>query len=254
MIRRTVFVSYSRKDSLQVEQAVELLEAGGADVFRDIDDIQYGDRWEDVIREKLAEAERILVFWSINAQLSEWVGREWSIAITMQKRIVPILLDQTPLPTELGQFHALTNFMLRPQAPPIKPPKTYFTWGLLAVAGLGLAILISFAGLNLSKTSTDLGLTSNTPEQVTDSNLNTDPLTKSDAQTSYPISGLDPAIAASSTDLAIESQQQEQPQYLVWLSGFLVLLACIAYLVWQGRQRRQQRLTSEQLIKDIFQE
>ena len=75
MSRRTVFVSYSRKDSTQVAKAVELLEAGGADVFRDLDDIQYGDRWEDVIRTKLAEAERVLVFWSTNAQLSEWVER-----------------------------------------------------------------------------------------------------------------------------------------------------------------------------------
>jgi len=168
MTKRTVFVSYSRKDGNQVEQAVELLEAGGTDVFRDIDDIQYGDRWEDVIRTQLAEAERVLVFWSLNAQLSEWVKREWMIAISMNKRVVPILLDTTPLPVELGQFHALSHFMLlpnpkitssasnSPNASPqtqAKPP--YVRWILLGVGGVAIAS-ITLVSLNLQQPKTEV--------------------------------------------------------------------------------------------------
>lgn len=268
MMRRTVFVSYSRKDSPQVEKAVELLEAGGADIFRDIDDIQYGDRWETVIREKLAEAERVLVFWSSNAQLSEWVNREWSIAIAMQKRVVPILLDPTPLPLELGQFHALTNFMLSPPATAAaKSPKAYLTWSLLGVGGLGLAAVIGWMSLNLSQQSAEVSLEPNIAEQVTDSashtdatsstnaTSHTDALTRPDNQTGSSGQDLVPSITAPATGAASESQAQESAHYLVWLAGLLVLFTLIVYRVWQARQRRQLQLQAgEQLIKDIFQE
>ena len=268
MIRRTVFVSYSRKDSPQVEKAVELLEAGGADIFRDIDDIQYGDRWETVIREKLAEAERVLVFWSSNALLSEWVNREWSIAIAMQKRVVPILLDPTPLPVELGQFHALTNFMFTPPAPvAAQSPKAYLTWSLLAVGGLGLAAVIGLMSLNLSHQSAKVSVEPNFPEQVTDSTSsthstnttdltsNTDSLTRPDTQTGSSGQDLVPSIKAPATGSATESQAQSATHSLVWPAVFLVLFTLIAYRVWHSRQRRQQQLQAgEQLIKDIFQE
>lgn len=130
---RTVFVSYARKDSERIQQAVALLEAGGAEVFRDIDDIEFGDDWEEVITRKLQECERVMVFWSANAQASEWVGKEYTIALAQHKRMVPVLLDNTPLPPELGKYHALTNFM------PRRPAwKKYGGW---VVGGVALIVL-----------------------------------------------------------------------------------------------------------------
>lgn len=132
-MQRTVFVSYARKDSKLIRQAVALLEAGGAQVFRDIDDIAFGDDWEEVIVRKLQECERVMVFWSVNAQASEWVGKEYTIALEQQKRMVPVLLDNTPLPPELGKYHALTNFM------PKRPVwKKYGGW---IVGGAALMVL-----------------------------------------------------------------------------------------------------------------
>lgn len=136
---RTVFVSYSRKDSDRIQQAVALLEAGGARVFRDIDDIEFGDDWEEVITRKLQECERVMIFWSANAKASEWVGREYSIALTQQKRMVPVLLDSTPLPPELSRYHALTNFM------PKRPAwKKYGGW---IVGGAALTVLAGVVSL-----------------------------------------------------------------------------------------------------------
>lgn len=282
MQRRTIFVSYSRQDSVQVAKAVDLLEAGGADVFRDLDDIQYGDRWEDVIRTQLAEAERVLVFWSMNAQLSEWVKREWMIAISMQKRVVPILLDQTPLPAELGQFHALSNFML--SAPSTKAvtrsSSPYLRWGLVAVGALGLAVMISFATLNLSKQSTDIAIaptelqpstdsssadsagddlpaSSSAPETGLDTELPSTaikPDTGGDSVPSYPYIQPAPSISAPASGAGSESSQSKISRYLVGLSGFLVILALMSYVWLRRRRQAQQTWAGEQLVKEIFQE
>jgi len=141
MNERTVFVSYSRKDSERVQHAVSLLEAGGAQVFRDLDDIQFGDRWETVIREKLAEAERVLVFWSEHAKASEWVTKEWEIAVDLGKRLVPVLLDETPMPPALGQFHALTNFMAAAKPEPVKSLNPKVKYAVLGIGALSAGVM-----------------------------------------------------------------------------------------------------------------
>lgn len=276
MSRRTVFVSYSRKDSMQVAKAVELLEAGGADVFRDLDDIQYGDRWEDVIRTKLAEAERVLVFWSTNAQLSEWVEREWTVAISMQKRVVPILLDQTPLPQELGQFHALTNFILPNTATQMQTPavlsqtksRFYWLWGGLAGLAL-LVIAISISTLNLQKAAVPPEIVA--MQQSTDNELNlpdnlgqgkdledlatdstTEPSTADNGNQSSPIA---PITQLPPPSLApVPAFKDESRNYVVSLSAFLVFFAIIGYLVWRHRQQHKKLQAGEKLVQEIFQE
>ncbi|WP_298612014.1 toll/interleukin-1 receptor domain-containing protein [uncultured Thiothrix sp.] len=272
MSRRTVFVSYSRKDSTQVEKAVELLEAGGADVFRDLDDIQYGDRWEDVIRTKLAEAERVLVFWSMNAQLSEWVEREWSIAIAMQKRVVPILLDQTPLPNELGQFHALTNFIL-PNAdnsptPSFYPPPTqtklrsYWLWG--GIVGLTLLVLAVSFSFSLNKAQVSPEIVAIAPElkpldpagQSKDlEHSSTDSTTEPPSTDGRYPSTVAPLAKPELPTLApVTEFKDESHHYLAVLSVFLVLFAIIGYLVWKRRQQQSKVQAGEKLVQEIFQE
>ncbi|MEZ5536842.1 MAG: TIR domain-containing protein [Thiolinea sp.] len=163
-VQRTVFVSYARKDSEPVQHAVALLEAGGAQVFRDIDDIAFGDQWEDVITRKLQECERVMVFWSRNASESEWVGKEYGIALTQKKRLVPVLLDSTPLPPELSKYHALTNFM------PKRPLwKRYGGWMVGGLAVTALAGVIALPVLQQSSAPVDESLVVNSPPEEPDS-------------------------------------------------------------------------------------
>jgi hypothetical protein len=110
-MNRVVFVSYARVDRLAVEPAVDLLRAGGVEVFVDVLSIGFGERWNDVLNDALARCERVLVFWSRAAAASEWVDREWRSALAMGKKIVPTLLDRTPLPAELAEFHAVTRLL-----------------------------------------------------------------------------------------------------------------------------------------------
>lgn len=111
---RSVFISYSHQDGEAVRRDADLLRAGGVLVFIDVRDIAYGERWRDVLRESLLRCERVLVFWSAAARVSEWVDREWRFALELGKKIVPTLLDPTPLPTELAAFQVVRRF----EAPP----------------------------------------------------------------------------------------------------------------------------------------
>jgi hypothetical protein len=105
---RTVFISYARADKDLVLPVVHLLRAAGARVFIDVEDIPYGEEWESVLLERLHASERILVFWSANAVNSEWIRREYLIAIGAGLRVIPVPLDATPLPAELAVLQALT--------------------------------------------------------------------------------------------------------------------------------------------------
>ena len=91
-----VFISYVREDHDWVNAAVNLLIADGAQVFMDVCDIKYGDKWRDVLKSKLREAERVMVLWSKYAAESEWVTEEWEVSVQNGKRLVPVPIDDTP--------------------------------------------------------------------------------------------------------------------------------------------------------------
>lgn len=103
-MKHSVFISYSRKDKAIVNPLVELLKTVNSEVFRDEDSIKPGELWEMVIEKTIDSAEKILVFWSDNSAVSEYVEKEYSQAIALEKLVVPILLDSTPLCTPLTKY------------------------------------------------------------------------------------------------------------------------------------------------------
>jgi hypothetical protein len=46
----------------------------------------------------------VVIFWCDHASRSDEVAKEWKAAIEQQKDLLPLLLDATPLPSELGEF------------------------------------------------------------------------------------------------------------------------------------------------------
>jgi hypothetical protein len=113
MATRSVFISYAHADSQVVLPDVELLRAGGVRVFMDVRDIDYGERWATALKRALDGCERVIVFWSAAAKVSDWVEREWRMAVERGKKIVPTLLDDTPLPRELAGLQALKRHPLQ---------------------------------------------------------------------------------------------------------------------------------------------
>jgi hypothetical protein len=99
-----VFVSYSHADTSLVAPVVRLLRVNKSLVFQDIDSIQAGRRWRNAIAQSLAESHLVVVFWCSHASRSKEVAKEWKAAIEQEKDLLPLLLDATPLPPELGEF------------------------------------------------------------------------------------------------------------------------------------------------------
>lgn len=146
-----VFISYSSDDREIVSAAARLLRAGGATVFQDVVNIEFGARWKETLFNALGQCERVMVFWSAAAAKSKWVEQEWQCALEAKKRIVPMMLDDTPLPAPLGEFHGVPDMvdmlqaamrMTAASAPqPLAPTAARTQRRLLAAVG-GLASLV----------------------------------------------------------------------------------------------------------------
>jgi TIR domain len=152
---RGVFLSYSRANEDVVTIAAKLLKAGGATVFQDVVNIEYGANWQAALSVAIKRCERVLVFWSAAAATSEWVEREWRAALKAGKRIVPMLLDKTPLPKELSAFHGMPELMdllwtvkragrAEPPLPP--PPAPPVRSRPLVLVGSVVAVCVVMAG------------------------------------------------------------------------------------------------------------
>jgi hypothetical protein len=98
------FASYSHADSRLVVPVVALLRSSTALVFLDSDSIPPGTKWRSAIDDAIQDAQILVVFWCRHAQSSKEVTGEYKAAITSGKKVLPLLLDMTPLPTDLAAF------------------------------------------------------------------------------------------------------------------------------------------------------
>lgn len=99
-----VFISYSHTDGFLVAPIVKLLRANRSLVFQDIDSIQPGKRWRREISKGLTESHLVVLFWCDHAKGSDEVATEWRTAIELEKDLLPLVLDDTPLPQELREY------------------------------------------------------------------------------------------------------------------------------------------------------
>ena len=114
---KQVFISYSRNDSEcmdMVRSFVKSIEPQTL-VFIDSYSIVGGDKWQDKIIESIATCDIFVVVWTWNSSMSEWVKREIKIAKELQSktekpRIIPIILDETPLGFGLSTYQYVTLY------------------------------------------------------------------------------------------------------------------------------------------------
>ena len=99
-----VFVSYSRGDSAYVTRLVTRLQQTGLPVWLDTDGIEYGDSWEQVIRDRVDSCAVLLVVMTPTAEASEHVSNELHRARDVGKPILPVLLSGRPF-FALGAAH-----------------------------------------------------------------------------------------------------------------------------------------------------
>ncbi|MEO0941024.1 MAG: toll/interleukin-1 receptor domain-containing protein [Cyanobacteria bacterium J06642_12] len=116
----TVFISYAREDEVWARERARVLQAAGKTVFLDLDRIEAGAVWSDVLLTKVAEAELVWLFWSRYSAQSDWVKREYTEALKKGDNALRIdRLDDTRLPAELGHIQA-EEPLLRPNPSKIR--------------------------------------------------------------------------------------------------------------------------------------
>lgn len=104
------FLSHNYRDKVWVRELHAALVARGAtDLFLDEYTIDPGERLVSALERGLADTLLFILIWSANAAASRWVPIERELALVnhvdgITRRIVPICLDQTPLPGFLRLF------------------------------------------------------------------------------------------------------------------------------------------------------
>ena len=92
-----IFISHSWNDKSLATQVNEVLEKDGHEVWYDIHQLIPGDSIQPVIDVYIKKCDVVVLIWSINAFDSEGVDAEILTTKRLNKRIIPLLVDSTPL-------------------------------------------------------------------------------------------------------------------------------------------------------------
>jgi hypothetical protein len=104
-----IFISYSRKDIDFVRKLAGDLEKAGYDVWWDITDLRGGDDWVRQIPEAIRLSQFFLVVLTPDSAESEWVRKEYTQALSLRKKIIPIMLVTGAVPFALNTINFI-NF------------------------------------------------------------------------------------------------------------------------------------------------
>ena len=100
-----IFISYSRKDMSFVRKLAGDLEKAGYDVWWDLTDLRGGDDWVRVIPAAIESSQHFIIVLSPNSIESEWVRKEYTQALSLRRKIIPIMLAATGVPFALNTIN-----------------------------------------------------------------------------------------------------------------------------------------------------
>lgn len=110
---RTIFFSYSRKDSDFALELGKKLREVGANIWLDQLDISPGTNWDNSIQKALENSDTLLVILSKTSVISKNVNDEYSYALEEGKRVVPVLLEDCDIPFRLKRLQ-YADFSVNP--------------------------------------------------------------------------------------------------------------------------------------------
>ncbi len=90
-----VFLSYSRKDRERAQRIADVLRERHFGVFKDTDDILPTEEWKERLEQLIAEADTVVFLLSPQSAESEVCAWEVEHAATLNKRIAPIVIEET---------------------------------------------------------------------------------------------------------------------------------------------------------------
>ncbi len=101
-----LFLSYSRKDGCKwAEMLHSILKMVGFEAWRDVEGMQGGSEWKKQLRQSIRESDVLLVLLTPNAIDSKTVEWEWETAITLEKKVIPVMIENCKIPESLKHFH-----------------------------------------------------------------------------------------------------------------------------------------------------
>jgi hypothetical protein len=107
-----IFVTYSRRDAAVADQLVDSLVARGFQVTIDRRDIEFGEKWQSELSEFIRLSDTVIWLISRASVNSAWVNWELDEVSRRNKRLVPVMIGDTPrdeLPRQLGEIHILPS-------------------------------------------------------------------------------------------------------------------------------------------------
>src|SRR5690349_10918622 len=100
-----IFISYSRKDIDFARKLAGDLEKAGYEVWWDLTDLRGGDDWPRVIPAAIESSQFVIVVLSPNSAASDWVEKEYTQALSLHKKIIPIMLANSRIPFALNTIN-----------------------------------------------------------------------------------------------------------------------------------------------------
>ena len=98
-----LFISYSRHDSSIAREVYHSLESAGYRCWMDTD-LLAGQNFQEEILDAIVNSKYFLYFSSVDSNSSSFLKYELNYAVTRKKRIIPIVLDDSPVPSELKLY------------------------------------------------------------------------------------------------------------------------------------------------------
>jgi hypothetical protein len=107
-----VFISHNKADKRAARSLAVELTLHGAGAWFDEWEIQLGDSIAGGIEKGLSSANVFVLIWSANAVKSNWVGTELNAYLHRRindatLRIIPVMLDDTPLPALVADYRGV---------------------------------------------------------------------------------------------------------------------------------------------------
>ena len=101
--KMNIFISHNKKDKDIAREIALFLVAENINLWFDEWEISAGDSIIEEIQSGLQKASHFLILWSQNAATSNWVRKELSSILmkaieNKNPKVIPIILDDTPLP------------------------------------------------------------------------------------------------------------------------------------------------------------
>ena len=114
-----VFLSYSRKDRERASAIADALRARHFGVFKDTDDILPTEEWRDRLQQLIDEADTVVFLLSPHSANSQVCAWEVEYAHSLNKRIAPIVIDETEA-ADIPPLLAQLNFIFCTQRDPFE--------------------------------------------------------------------------------------------------------------------------------------